>query len=128
MYYTPPDDNCGLLNLGGHDNCMSHMRHAIVTMTLSLVIFFWRSILGFGRFGWLAFRFGRSGLAVAGGRGLGLAAGGIFFGAGLVIITAIIGDVKTAAFEDQTRAAADTPFHLALAPLLHPAQFLGTGF
>jgi hypothetical protein len=78
---------------------------------------------GFGRlgvsFGCCGFGFGFGRFTVAAGRS---GWGGIFFGGFLVFITAIIGDVKAAAFEEQTSAAADGAFHFSFAP-----TFLGTG-
>src|SRR5258705_13681262 len=46
------------------------------------------------------------------------------FGSCLVALAPIIRDVKTAAFEYQSRARADHPFHAPFAPLLHAAQLL----
>ena len=77
----------------------------------------------------LAFRARRFGFAAR--RGFRIAAGrrgssGLFLGALLVIFTAVIGDVKTAPFKNQTGAGADLSFDFAFAPFFLGAKFLGT--
>src|SRR4029078_5441830 len=56
------------------------------------------------------------------GRGLG--SGGILLGGFLVLLAAIIGDVETAALEDQGGAGADFLFHFSAAPFFGPAIVL----
>src|SRR5882724_9352565 len=87
---------------------------------------FRRFAFGLGRSG-LRFPGGRGGLAVAGGFSRIAAARGrgVLLRPGLVILTAIVRDVKTAALEDQPGARADGALHLALAPFFQCAQFFG---
>ena len=63
-----------------------------------------------------------------GGFGLGgFSGGGFVFGGCLVALAAVIGDVEAGALEDEPRAHAELPLHLALAPGFLASFVLGTG-
>ncbi len=82
----------------------------------------------FGRlglsFGCCGFGFGLGRFGVAVGRS---GRGGIFFGGFLVFFAAVIGDIKAAAFEEQTGAAADGASDFSLAPAFPGAGDFGAG-
>jgi hypothetical protein len=82
---------------------------------------FSRLALGFG--GRRVLFGGRGGLAVT-SRSTGRS--GILFRSFLIFVAAVIGNVKPAAFKDETSAAADGAFDFALAPALLRAQIFGT--
>src|SRR5439155_2960959 len=74
---------------------------------------FWR-----GRFRFFARGGFFGGRARSGGR--------FFLGRLLVGLASIISDVKTGAFENNTRASAEEAFYFAMAPFREPAKVLGT--
>ena len=52
--------------------------------------------------------------------------GRIFFRSFLVGITAVVGDIKSRAFKDQSGAGPDEPLHFSMSPFFLPAKLLRT--
>ena len=55
-------------------------------------------------------------------------AGGVLFGGGFVAFAAVVGDVESGAFKQESSPGAEEAFDGAFAPLLHLAVGFGAGF